>query len=350
MSLIRKMFIKAGMADRRKDGRFEANGLHAWYWTGTKRKRVKIRDLSLTGGYVVTNERWLPGTPVEITLENKSMFASGARSNVRLWASSVRIGEDGVGVNFVPRFLDRKAWAEALTKAAEVPGEPDVISLLRNSLALGFLLRICPVAENEILNLLTRSLSRPKAELVVATVLRAEELLAFRDLTPRDDVSASVLFRILEELSKAEEPLSEQCWAGLLATAASGRSSDEAGLELASLLSHLPASQILILTAACVRAMEHGWGTGSPSSKALSCTAAEIRKITGASRSVPISGDLNHLSLLGLMERSQKPLMGGDIDLANITPTELGMRLFTACCWPAMGSEASGIEDAQEAG
>lgn len=350
MSLIRKLLVKAGISERRNDGRFRTQGLFASCATGKRNKRIRIRDISLTGGYLLTRERWLPGAIIELTLERKVWTEPAAHDKVRLRAKSVRVGEDGVGVSLVPGFVDRAAWTNAVGKAATLAGENDIVGLFRDANALALLLHMCQSAESEILNLLTSSLSRARADGVIEVVLGAQNLLVASGIAPRTDVSPASVLRILQEASNAEEEVAQQCWAGMLASLAIGRCDENTVLEFAALLLHLPASQILILTEACTRAIEAGLQSGSTFSQTLTCSAAEIRKIVGAKNWVPIGGDLNHLYILGFLEKSDKPYSGGDIDRANITPTPLGMRFYMTCCAPAARPDAARSDNESRAG
>ena len=55
--------------DPRRAPREPAKGLAAYYWTGAPPAAHSIRDISSTGLYVVTEERWYPGTLVLMTLQ-----------------------------------------------------------------------------------------------------------------------------------------------------------------------------------------------------------------------------------------------------------------------------------------
>ena len=47
-------------------------GLAAYYWTGAAPAAHNIKDISSSGLYVVTEERWYPGTLVMMTLQKTS--------------------------------------------------------------------------------------------------------------------------------------------------------------------------------------------------------------------------------------------------------------------------------------
>jgi hypothetical protein len=57
--------------DQRKSTRGPAPGLAAYYWTGAAPKAHIIRDISASGLYIVTEERWYPGTLILVTLQGE---------------------------------------------------------------------------------------------------------------------------------------------------------------------------------------------------------------------------------------------------------------------------------------
>jgi hypothetical protein len=92
----------------RKNARESLPGLAAFFWTGGTPERHDVRDISSTGFYVITEERWYLGTVVRMTLTGGD--EPGAGSSISVNATVVRWGNDGVGVQFVlqnPKDLSR---------------------------------------------------------------------------------------------------------------------------------------------------------------------------------------------------------------------------------------------------
>jgi hypothetical protein len=58
-----------------------------------------VKDISLTGMYVVTSERWYPGTMVRMTLTDR--HEPTIERSITLNATVMRWGNDGVGLRFV---------------------------------------------------------------------------------------------------------------------------------------------------------------------------------------------------------------------------------------------------------
>jgi hypothetical protein len=86
----------------RKAPREPLPGLAAYYWTGAAPKAHSVRDISSTGLYVVTEERWYPGTLILMTLQETDE-EEGAERSISVHSRAVRWGNDGVGLQFIPQ-------------------------------------------------------------------------------------------------------------------------------------------------------------------------------------------------------------------------------------------------------
>jgi hypothetical protein len=80
-------------------------GLIAYYFTGGTPQPHAVRDISQTGMYIVTEERWYPGTVVRVTLTNRHNPTT--ERSITVNAKAVRAGSDGVGFEFVLEERDR---------------------------------------------------------------------------------------------------------------------------------------------------------------------------------------------------------------------------------------------------
>ena len=89
--------------DRRRSNRLQAPKLVAYYWTGSRPEKHEVRDISPTGLYVVTEERWYLGTIVKMTLQMTDSVEENFEKHIAVESKAVRWGEDGVGMSFVLR-------------------------------------------------------------------------------------------------------------------------------------------------------------------------------------------------------------------------------------------------------
>jgi hypothetical protein len=86
---------------RRKSPRKPAPGLTAHFFTGGAPQAHEIRDISAFGLYVVTAERWYPGTLIRMTLSKPDGSGLPNECSITVQARSVRWGNDGVGLELV---------------------------------------------------------------------------------------------------------------------------------------------------------------------------------------------------------------------------------------------------------
>jgi hypothetical protein len=88
-------------AEPRKSSRDPVSGLTAYFFTGGAPVAHEIRDFSATGLYVVTAERWYPGTVIRMTLSKPDTGQAPSERSITIEVRSVRWGNDGVGVEFL---------------------------------------------------------------------------------------------------------------------------------------------------------------------------------------------------------------------------------------------------------
>jgi hypothetical protein len=75
--------------------------LVAYFWDGDTPAAHCIRDISSTGIYLLTSQRWYPGTLVTITLQRTEKDEAGVKQSITVQTRVMRSAEDGVGLRFV---------------------------------------------------------------------------------------------------------------------------------------------------------------------------------------------------------------------------------------------------------
>jgi hypothetical protein len=91
--------LRRDPVDPRKAQREALPGLIAYFFTGGTPAAHEVRDMSATGVYIVTKERWYPGTVVRVTLTDRHRPTDDRTITVN--AKAVRWGSDGVGLEFI---------------------------------------------------------------------------------------------------------------------------------------------------------------------------------------------------------------------------------------------------------
>ena len=105
--------------DTRRAPRERAPGLAAYYWNGAAPKAHSVRDISATGLYVVTEERWYPGTLILMTLQKTQAGEEIAERSISVLSRAVRWGNDGVGLQFV---LNQDEGNSGKAKGTQIDG------------------------------------------------------------------------------------------------------------------------------------------------------------------------------------------------------------------------------------
>jgi Flp pilus assembly protein TadG len=99
-----------------------------YYWDGSAPEGRRLRDISQSGAYIYTTERWYPGTIVRIILQDCQMAAredgtTGPAASTCIPARVVRHGTDGVAVEFA--FRDKEEQQSLRTFLAAIPAQPE---------------------------------------------------------------------------------------------------------------------------------------------------------------------------------------------------------------------------------
>lgn len=109
--------------DPRKAPRHPAPGLAAYFWNGSAPAAHGICDISSSGLYLVTEERWYPGTLVLMTLQRTDCGEDVAERTIAVQSRAVRWGPDGVGLQFI--FSDDKDQSRGNTSIFDAVGRKE---------------------------------------------------------------------------------------------------------------------------------------------------------------------------------------------------------------------------------
>lgn len=91
----------AQMLEKRRGWRIPNPPLVAHYWTGDRPEPRPIANISVSGVYVVTNDRWYPGTRICMTFQKSDQEKKTPGSWLAVDCQVVRSGKDGIGLAFV---------------------------------------------------------------------------------------------------------------------------------------------------------------------------------------------------------------------------------------------------------
>lgn len=304
----------------------------AYRWNGASLVQEAVKDISPSGVYILTKERWNPGTLVTLTLQREGPLEMDAERRIEVQAKVARCGQDGVGLAFVFAADDSasRQWESLRTNLIEDSKPEDMLSLVRISEAISFLSQICPGGAEEIGRLLRGRLSNHKVASAIEIALKAQSLLAAGPVAEGLHADISLVVRILEDGSCTEEGWLKHFWGGLFATSCTG-GHNEASRVFVELFSQLTTFPIRLLVVVCTRAAKVQDESGLVFAKPLACKIEELTATTG-SRGVQVERDLQRLCELRLMEKhgAGSPTLLAS-DEVFLTPTTLGLQLFAHC-------------------
>jgi hypothetical protein len=94
-------FLRWLYPDQRKTNRLTVPNLIAFLGSVRNSQGYDVSDVSAAGFYMVTKERWIPGTVLPVTLLRTRKDAKDLDESITLQSCVVRAGPDGVGFEFV---------------------------------------------------------------------------------------------------------------------------------------------------------------------------------------------------------------------------------------------------------
>jgi hypothetical protein len=117
-------------AELRNAPRIQEPGVVVYYWDGATPSGRQLRDISLTGAYLYTSERWYPGTVVRLLIQPTGADPADAGNpllgSVSLQARVVWHGPDGMALEFLFQSpADRKILEELIARSQKTrPSSP----------------------------------------------------------------------------------------------------------------------------------------------------------------------------------------------------------------------------------
>lgn len=115
MKWLSKLF---GPRDRRRSRRHSSPPLMAFYWDGGSSTPHPVPDLSHTGFFIKTADRWFPRTLVRVTLQRRAEDPEVSTDSITVQCRVVRTGDDGVGMAIMLAEEDQSEFPATLGSLA----------------------------------------------------------------------------------------------------------------------------------------------------------------------------------------------------------------------------------------
>ncbi|HET7101161.1 MAG TPA: hypothetical protein VFJ52_08435, partial [Terriglobia bacterium] len=314
MRMLRSLIPRPGtFVNRRMALRKPMPGLVAYKWGDRSAGSYEVENLSASGLYLATRERWPLGTVVSLELERAGDTDKRPKQRAAIEAGTVRWGPQGLGLLFVmPNDYDIRLW-EGLPESPFFPIGPDtVVRELRTAYALAFLRQTCPSVEEECKVLLHKEFSFQRAVNAVDIVLMAEDMIARDPDTFRFRANAKLVMKVLEVGSWVDSEPVQRLWAGLLATSCTASGDEEINMMFAERLTQFSPLHADILAAACAPAVAALSARGEAAPSESYCTAKEFVEATGTRNLNKIHQGVLQLCDLGLLEMREDASSAGE--------------------------------------
>jgi Flp pilus assembly protein TadG len=120
--------MKGWLAREEEEPRRGPRSIHpeilVYYWDGSAPEGRRVHDISQSGAYICTPERWYPGTIIRLILQRgrRADSAMAPSASICIPARVVRHGSDGVAVEFV--FRNRQEEESLRTFLGAIPVPP----------------------------------------------------------------------------------------------------------------------------------------------------------------------------------------------------------------------------------
>jgi hypothetical protein len=306
-------------------------------------KKHEVGDISSTGVYLRTEDRWEPGTKVALTLQRNGPEEHREDKRVEVEADTVRWGKDGVALEFAfPEAMRLDLWEAAAKGEASETGPDYIVHEMRLARALGVFRSICPEVEEEVTRMLRKEFSSARVAGGIRIALMAERLLRPRAEATGLRVPAGLLLHVLEMGSWADEEWTQAMWAGLMASACTREGGDESNAQFAQILSHMAPAHLRILEMACGKAMT----AAEEGTQAVICTIGELTKgldLTNLTKTLRTVAELGDHGLMAEVRRSPSDPLDTE---ARTSATRLGLMMY-ARCHGQRGDEEAFVKAAQ---
>jgi hypothetical protein len=307
-------------------------GLAAFHWKGYTPQQNAVRDISSSGAFLFTEERWAPGELISLTLQRIGPIDKSPENSFAVQAKAVRWDDHGVAVSFVlPAGADLRLWQSPLKSAADQTAPEDILREFRVARAIAFFTAIAPGVANRIKRLLHEELSNYRLEKTIDIALKAEKMLGHAVETDKLRSKPEVALRIIDSGSWSDDTWMLQFWAGLLASSCTPNGEDESSLPFVDLMFQVNSLHLRILTAASAKSAKVVSGLGRISSRPVNWKSAELMTITGSRDLIKIERELEHMSEMGLIAERVKSTFFTPITETQIEPTSLGLELYARC-------------------
>jgi len=349
LSNLKRALQRLGEPEQPRAERWPATGLSAFYGIETASKPARIKDVSISGLYLLTEERFAPNQTVALILGLDGKRGENADLQIPIQTRAAWQGEDGVGLEFVvPPGMTPGLCGELLHEIVIHPDRDEAAEMFRNLRTVLFLYSLCKSQAEEAILLLDGQLDPGRTSTLFKIAFGAECLLAAKPDASRMRAHPKLVANILREGSWASDEVTRKLWEGLLASSCSVDAPDDSNQIFVDILVHITRTEAMILLHACERAQSSKPGPVDTATLSIIVNQQEMVQLTGVHDAGRNATDLAYLYNLGLVEKLFDFTSYRDIESFDITPSRLGLELYGHCHGQTGKIEPQLVEAARE--
>ena len=331
MSDWKRRLRKLGYPDTPRAERRIPPGFAARRGVGSASKAAHIHDISSSGIFLITEERWPVGEMTACTIQIEDA-PPGNDAEFSLPVRVIRHDQNGMGLAFVlPTSVDPHLWEILIEKASVLRQEEGIRFMFKMLRAVLFLNRLCGTEANHVVQLFGGELDEARTAAAVQIVIEADKLLAPQPRAVELRAHPGYVEHLIKFGSWAIGDITKQLWAGLLTTSCTLDGTDDSNRELVDLLVNVTPTQALIFVVACNKASAVMAANEDHPKTRIVFTPEEMKQLTGRADLTRLATDIAYLFHSGLVDRNFDFTSYIPADDFDITPSRFGMDVYRKC-------------------
>ena len=332
LSNLKRALQRLGEPEQPRAERWPATGLSALYGIDSASKPAGIKDVSASGIYLLTDERFPADETVALILRLNGEREDNSELQISVETRAAWQGEDGVALEFVlPPGMNPDLCAALVHDIVSLTDRDQVADVFRPLRTVLFLYRLCESQADEAILLLDGQLDSDRTATLFKIAFAAENLLAAKPDASRMRAHPKLLANILREGSWAPDEVTLKLWVGLLASSCSVDAPDDGNQIFVDLLVHITPTEAKIFLYGCERALSSAPGPENSASAPIVLSTQEMVHLTGVHDLSRNATDLAYLFNLGLIQNLFDFTSYRDVESFDITPSRLGLELYNHC-------------------